>query len=288
MGAAVSEQPCPVFLINLDRDPDRLAHMRATLERAGLAFERVPAVLGLEMPDWVKPYFLDAAGKIASTLRIGEVGCYASHLVVARRMIDENIPLALVFEDDLELADGFVPLIAEAVRKLPAGWDILRLSNPPKAAYMPLAGLAGGCELARYSRVPNNTGASLLSLSGARKLLHQGLRTLQIDEHLRRPWLLGVETYGIVPAPVRSNIFETSTIDGLEARGLGRESALAKLARRRFDPPRMLLVQIRWQVSRLGAIGWLRCLWRSQLHSLARKGMRRNASVSLRVPRRNA
>lgn len=271
MGAAVSEQPCPVFLINLDRDPDRLAFMDAALEKLGLEFTRIPAVLGLAMPEWVKPYFLDSAGAIASKLRVGEVGCYASHLVVARRMVDEAIPAALVFEDDLELPADFAALIAETLRLAPAGWDIIRLSNPPKAPYVPVADLPGGCDLALYARVPNNTGASLLSLSGARKLLRPGPRDLQIDEHLRRPWDLGMETYGIVPAPIRSNIFDASTIDAMDQRGLGREGLLEKLARRRVASPGMALQHFSWQIAHLGAIGWLGATFRGLADSLSRK-----------------
>lgn len=271
MGAAVSNQPCPIFLINLDRDPDRLAFMAKALEKLGLGFTRVPAVLGLAMPEWVKPYFLDGDGAIASKLRVGEVGCYASHLVVARRMVDEGIPAALVFEDDLELPEDFTGLIAETLRVAPAGWDIIRLSNPPKAPFVPVADLPGGRDLALYARVPNNTGASLLSLSGARKLLRPGLRDLQIDEHLRRPWDLGMETYGIVPAPIRSNIFDISTIDAMDQRSLGRESLMKKLARRHIAGPGMALKHFNWQIAQLGAIGWLGATFRGLADSLARK-----------------
>jgi glycosyl transferase, family 25 len=264
-------QPCPIFLINLDRDADRLTLMDEALSRLGLTFERVPAILGVDMPAWLKPWFLDASGAIASTLKRGEVGCYASHLVVARRMAERGIPVALVFEDDLELPADLVELVTAMLAEAPKGWDIIRLSNPPKAAYLPRGTLPGGREFALYSRVPNNTGASLLSLAGARKLLRPGLRDLQIDEHLRRPWDLGLETYGVVPAPIRSNIFDTSTIEAMDARGLAGESALAKLRRRRIGTPGLILAQIRWQIAHLGAIGWLRAVLRGVAESVARK-----------------
>lgn len=274
-----------VFLINLDRDPDRLAHMLGECRRAGLEATRVPAILGTAMPDWAKPYFLDAGGEIASKLRLGEVGCYASHLVVARRMLDENLPHALVFEDDLALPEDLVPLIEAALAALPTGWDILRLSNPPKSPYAALAGLPGGRDLALYSRVPNNTGAHLLSASGAAKLLAPGLRDRQIDEHLRRPWLLGMETFGIVPAPIRSNIFDRSTIDAMEDRGLGARDRLAKLAARRFDPPVLLLTQARWQVAHWGWGGLARMLLRDASNALHRwrNGLRRGAEARERL-----
>lgn len=257
------------YLINLDRDPDRLAHMRGEFAREGLAVERVSAVLGLAMPDWVKPYFLDAEGRIASALKPGEVGCYASHLVVAKRLLEDGHAFALVCEDDLILPDGILPLLQEAVAALPEGWDILRLSNPVKAPWQVRATLARGHDLAVYARVPNNTGAHLLSRAGAAKLLAPGLRHLQIDEHLRRPWLLGIETYGIVPAPIRSNIFD-STIDQIGDRGLAREGTWQKLKRRHIGSPREWLAEIRWQVSHLGAAGWLGAVAISAAHSVAK------------------
>ena len=260
-----------VFLINLERDADRLAYMAQAIGDAGLAFTRVKAVYGLDMPDWVKPYFLNADGTIASGLRRGEVGCYASHLVVAREMIEQNLPYALVFEDDLEFPANFVPLIEAALAHLPLEWDIVRLSNPPKAAYFPYAALPDSYELALYARVPNNTGASLLSLSGAKKLLRPGMRMLQIDEHLRRPWDLGLETFGIIPAPIRSNIFDVSTIDAMDTRGLGHESWLKKLGRRHWPRPVMLWRQLSWQLRHLGVSGLVRSIVRTWNVSLKRR-----------------
>jgi glycosyl transferase family 25 len=260
----------PSFLINLDRDSDRLRHMQEEARRAGLELERVPAIYGLAMPDWLRPYFLDHAGAIASALKPGEVGCYASHLVVARRILDENLPFALVFEDDLVLPADLVPLLEAAIAAMPGGWDILRLSNPPKSATMALAPLPGNRQLVIYARVPNNTGAQLLSRAGAAKLLSPGRRTLAIDEHLRRPWLLKLETFGIVPAPIRSNIFDSS-IDQIGDRGLGRESALAKARRRHYGRPSEWLAQVRWQLGHLGLRGWLGAIGQSLARSFAKR-----------------
>lgn len=258
------------LLINLDRDPDRHAHMAAEFGRVGLAFERIPAVLGTKMPEWVKPYFLDAEGRVASSLKAGEVGCYASHLVVAQHLLDSQRACALICEDDLTLPDDLVPLLETALARLPSGWDILRLSNPPKAAYRLIADLPGGRDLVVYSRVPNNTGCHLLSRSGAEKLLAPGLRHLQIDEHLRRPWRLGIETYGIAPAPVISNIFD-STIDAISHRGLEQESWLAKTRRRDLGGPSDWLRQIIWQAHRLGTLGMISAFLRTHLNSLLKR-----------------
>jgi GR25 family glycosyltransferase involved in LPS biosynthesis len=43
-----------IYVINLDRDAERMASIRANLETLGLPFERLPAVVGKEVPDWEK------------------------------------------------------------------------------------------------------------------------------------------------------------------------------------------------------------------------------------------
>ena len=48
-----------VFLINLEKDRDRLESMTAQLAALSIPFERVEAVYGTKMPEWIKPYFLD-------------------------------------------------------------------------------------------------------------------------------------------------------------------------------------------------------------------------------------
>ena len=97
-----------------------------------------------------------------------------------------------------------------------------------------------------------------------------------------------METFGIVPPPVRSNVFEDSTIDQMHSRGLATETALNKLARRRFATPQEILRQICWHIARLGFTGWLRCLARSGVESFRRKFFRRRAGAGgadrLRVP----
>jgi len=206
----------PTYLINLRRDGARLERMSAQLSRLGLPFERLDAIHGLDMPGWLQPYFLDAEGKSASRLLPGEIGCYASHLLACAIIAQRGLP-ALVLEDDLEIADGFTDLL-RAFGTLPAGWDIVRLSNPHKRICFRVSGLTDRFSLVKFSRVPPSTGAYLLSPAGARKFLGwKHLRTLPVDQDLRRNWDCGLKTYGVFPQPVIANI-GASTIDGMQMR----------------------------------------------------------------------
>jgi glycosyl transferase family 25 len=156
---------------------------------------------------------------------------------------------ALVLEDDLEIGDGFMDLL-RAISTLPAGWDIVRLSNPHKRACFRVSGLTDRYSLVKFSRVPPSTGAYLLSPTGARKFLGwKLLRSLPVDQDLRRTWDCGMRTYGVFPQPVVANI-GASTIDAMEMRSSQRLrimfGAQDYLARSWHE--------IRW----IGPGGWLR------------------------------
>lgn len=250
-------------LINLDTSRDRLDHMSRQLEQAGLSFTRQPAIRGTAIPEVISTYLLDANGYVASTLKPGEVGCYASHLLIHFLMVEGQLPeIVLVLEDDLIVSPDLSAVLGAALEALPEQWDIVRLSNPPKRAYMPVATLPGNRELVQYSKIPNNTGAYLISRSGAEKFLAAYRpRRRAVDEDLRRPWEFGLKTYGIVPPPIVSNIFD-STIDALGDRGLGRPRTPKVLTGRTENPLRGI-GRARWNIEDLGAARWLRCLARN-------------------------
>ena len=91
-----------VFVINLDRDKDRLAFMARQLDALGLAWERFPAVLGIAVPDELRAWFFTPEGAPSPALTPGEIGVYASHLSAHRRLLASDFDAALVFEDDVE------------------------------------------------------------------------------------------------------------------------------------------------------------------------------------------
>ena len=74
----------PVFLINLDRNPERLETARAALAPVGIVPERVAAVDGRALPPGQLAQ-IEAAAMVAigRALSPGEVGCFLSHLEAA-------------------------------------------------------------------------------------------------------------------------------------------------------------------------------------------------------------
>ena len=206
-----SEQ-LPVLVINLDRERERWAHISAEAARSGLAIERVPAVSGLNVPDHLRGrFFRGATCEPASLLMAGEVGCYASHLLAYERIVESGLEWALVLEDDVRLSSDFVQTVRDTVFRLPAGWDIVRLSSRPSRAVMSLCRLRSGRHIVRYSKLPKQAGAQLVSASGARKLLAGGIRVRPIDADLRYGYILGLDTYGVFPPPAHhGGLFRSS------------------------------------------------------------------------------
>jgi len=202
-----------MFLINLDRSPERLALMRAQADELGLVFERVPAVDGTSrLPVWAVAQFMDDRGHARGGLSEGEVGCYASHLLALSKIVEHRLEAAIVLEDDARLDEDFEQMALAAIRAAPAGWDCIHLSTHFKKPAFAIAELGSGRSLVRYMRLPVNSAAYAISLTGASKLVASRHRVRPFDLEFRQAWLAGLEMFGIYPALVRPDTKLPSTI----------------------------------------------------------------------------
>ncbi len=240
-------------VINLDRDPERLAYMRQQLEREGASFERFPAILGAAMPGQLRSYFTpeeDGTGFLSN----GELGCYASHLGVYEAIADGRIPSpALVLEDDVKIPENLLGLMEQILKAAPADWDFIRLSSPAKRAYFTIAELTPPFALVRYSISPGSNGAILVSQSGAKKFTDRSdLRDAPIDQDNRQLWRFNMNLYGVVPEPIRGNSLKTSTIDAL-GQSRVREDKARQAELRRM---RKLGRRHAWNIGKVGFAAW--------------------------------
>ena len=92
------------FVVNLDRDKERLETTRAMFASAGMDFERICGVdaramtaaeLHAACPRF--RFYLANARRVKS----GEIGCALSHRKAWATVAERNLPLAAVFEDDI-------------------------------------------------------------------------------------------------------------------------------------------------------------------------------------------
>lgn len=240
----------PVFLINLDTDQERLEFMAEQLEFIGIKYERFSGIRGTALPGWLKPYFLNDDGSLASELSNGEVGCYASHLCVIDMVRQSGKP-ALILEDDLRLPDD-LPDILSAISLLEIDFDILRLTFENRSLKIISGYLPTGHKIVKYSRVPAGLGAYVITPNGARKFINwRRTRTNPVDIDMRNVWDSGLKTYGLLPSPIAQNVLESS-IEKMNS---------VECNRRYLKKPHTLrdyLKRVHYNVAWLGAYGSLR------------------------------
>ncbi|MBU0715939.1 MAG: glycosyltransferase family 25 protein [Verrucomicrobia bacterium] len=94
-----------IFVINLKRSADRKVHIIKQLDNLNIAYEFIDAIDGQGLSDdEIKMHGVDTFPPWFSFnqrhLVKGEIGCILSHLGIYRKMIDEDIECACIFEDD--------------------------------------------------------------------------------------------------------------------------------------------------------------------------------------------
>jgi glycosyl transferase family 25 len=246
------------FFINLDRHPDRRAHVESQLRNAGLVAERVAGVNGREVPPELAGYF-DLETKSRYALMPGQIGCQASHLKVMRLIRERNLDYALVLEDDALLPPDIAGILTETLEKVPAGWDIVRLCRPTSRAFRPLAKLSDNRSVVRYSRVPVGRAGYLVSRSGAAKLLQPRKMVRPGDDEISQSWLLGLDIYGVEPNPIVQERVALPTTIGVKRGGLNR-------FKRAIPDPRRPV----FHISKLGPYWWARCFAQNVAMKLGR------------------
>lgn len=120
----------PIFVINLPKDSDRKAFMQAQFDRFGVNAEFVPGWYG-DHPDVIAACDDELAKKEhGKVLTIGEKGCAYSHRSIYEKMEHENIPCALIFEDDAVIPDGFFDIVERELARTPRNWEWLSFDYP--------------------------------------------------------------------------------------------------------------------------------------------------------------
>jgi len=193
------------YVINLDRSPERLRHMRAEAARAGLDFERISGVDGEALSAAEQDRYRAAAGP--RPLTAGEIGCWLSHQRFWRAVADGAAPWGLVLEDDVALSAD-LPAALAAVDQIPPGADIVKIDTSlsvPVEFDRPATPFAGRA-LHRLRRNSWGTAGYLVSRRAAGWLLeHARAVEAPIDVHLfshRSSLFPALTTYVLDPALV--------------------------------------------------------------------------------------
>lgn len=114
------------FVINLDKDTDRMQFMHEQLIRLGIQYQRHNAVLGKDYLTNLEEY--DEKRAVAEgghALLPGEIGCALSHAQVLEKIVNEKIPFTLVLEDDVSLPKNFKQVLENEIAANQKDWEYL-------------------------------------------------------------------------------------------------------------------------------------------------------------------
>lgn len=178
-----------VYLINLDRDRDRLAHMREQL--SDVPFTRAPAVDGTRNPETTKG------------LTRFELACIASHRNAWAQFLGTPDRHACFLEDDLHIWPGFKALVDDDAWIPPDAHSVKIDTYLQKVKLGERGAALGGRQVARLYTRHESSAAYMLSRAGAERYLALTARpTLPADYALfpKNARRLGLHIYQLTPA----------------------------------------------------------------------------------------
>lgn len=240
----------PIYVINLQRSPQRLAHAAAELARVKLSFERIDAVDGRALTAAEIDAVYDAKRnqqRFYADLSLGEIACYMSHRKAWSQLLASEHHAAIILEDDIKVTDGLSAL-SEVPFISTANWDLIKIAQPfkPKTA-TPLTA-AGQFTLVDYrnDKPPMGACGYIISRRGATKLLSRERFFRPVDVDMQWQWETGCYVQGLMPYCVDNTHQHGSDILSVEDRHLKDKSAWRRFKEvwrfywqnRRFNPPK--------------------------------------------------
>jgi GR25 family glycosyltransferase involved in LPS biosynthesis len=120
-----------VFVINLERRPDRAENMTRKLNGLGIEFELLKAHDGMiEHNEWKERENKTDAKEISEHAKAcGRNGCASSHLKALKLAKERGYGNILIFEDDVDFVEKFNDKVDKFLTKLPEQWGIMLLAG---------------------------------------------------------------------------------------------------------------------------------------------------------------
>lgn len=209
----------PVFIISLPESVDRRTAMSAQMEKLNIPFSFIDAVDGRKMSVVEQPGY-DAAKRMrffGIHLKGGEWGCLLSHKKIYEKIVQDNLPVAIIFEDDALIDERFPDVLEEILSK-DFDYDVIRFMGSTKIArkgYRHIIEVAQNLWLGRLPSIHGGAHAYMMSQSGARKMVDYFAKyrtAYPIDTLLGRCWETGLNVYAVNPIVRQDTASFTSAI----------------------------------------------------------------------------
>jgi glycosyl transferase family 25 len=207
----------PVFVINLDKSPERMARISKRLDELNIPFEKISGIYGAELSsEQIEEFYCPKLNKknYRRPLRLGEIGCYMSHIKAWQAIVDRQLCCAVILEDDIVIDDSLASLM-ESLRKSSNEFDIVKFYNKKTTPKL-IDSLPYGNkhQLCRFKKIPIGNQAQMVTLSGANKLLNTYKKFGRpVDEDIQHWWESDINVLGFIPSVVRPIESAQSDID---------------------------------------------------------------------------
>ncbi len=233
----------PIYVINLERSPERLVYMQSQLKKLGLDFARIDAIDGSKIDaKLLKKYQQESKYSLLhyTSLNAGEIGCALSWQYTWDIVSKQNTEFCLVLEDDVELLSNFYVTLA-SLMDLEDENIVIDLSG--KKGFNALERKSiNGINLVRYQTPPLKNQAAIYS-KGACKRFSEKISNFcaPVDTLRQMIWLHGVKTWSLETGCVSH---QTQAVGGstIQHKKL---NLLGKLRRELLRPIWRLFINIR-------------------------------------------
>jgi glycosyl transferase, family 25 len=200
------------FILHLERATSRAAAVQALRASMAIESEVVAAVDGARLTQQevdqvsARRRFRPA---YPFALTRTEVGVFLSHREAWRRIVDDGLDFAFIFEDDAEIDPSAFAALIEFVTLERSAWDYVLLPAAPIGSGTPAA-RRGGLALLRPATPPLRAIAQIVSRAAAKRLIERTLPfDRPVDTTLQMTWLTGQPLLVAAPSPVRDVSRET-------------------------------------------------------------------------------
>lgn len=208
-----------VYVISLKDSIDRQKSITTQCERLGIKPIFIDAVNGKNLSNSeISQYCNQEKAKklYGRELLLGEIGCALSHKRIYQKIVDENIPYAVILEDDATLEKDF-SIVVKKIMTVSLSWELILLGHYKsnlKSLKSPISlwrkhRLNSKFILGRLVDFGFGTHGYMITLEGAKKLLSE-LKSIYkpVDHYTPDSNILNV--YALFPTVINvQNSFET-------------------------------------------------------------------------------
>ncbi len=216
-----------IYVINLKSDVKKKQHMENLFRKFNLQVEFIDAIDGRKLNN---KFISDVSSSVISIKEIGrnlsrgELGCLLSHKKIYKKIIDENIEMALVLEDDIYF-DGYLLSILNNKDKFTDNWELILLGHhtgssrkiDTKASFWNQKHIMHNFKLVRPCENSYGTYGYFITKNGVKKLLKRlSVISRPIDHFTGDSKFLNL--YTINPAPIKIHEYLSDNFHSMKER----------------------------------------------------------------------